>query len=168
MEITNMKLPKIDLTGINYPLKSLLLGNEDTWGSMIVVVADLTPDQITYKYPNYTQRCIAEMVNHALDTQYGFYTKNLILGEKLPEPLYKDLAKTAEEAQQRILDTYQKVVNLWKNLGVQDFTKEIKTEWGQILTGELALFQSITHTHYHVSEICFLRGLGRFPTKVMG
>ena len=173
-----MELPKIDFVNINYPLKILLLGNQDTWGSMLAVIADLTPEQLTYKasglasfaykHPNYVQRNIAEMINHALDTQYGFYTKHLVLGEDLPEPLYKNLAQSAVEAQLRIIETYQKVVDLWGKLTAQDFTKEIKTEWGQTLTGELALFQSITHTHYHVSEICFLRGLGGFPTQVMG
>ncbi|MDP3994635.1 MAG: DinB family protein [bacterium] len=163
-----MELPKTDLTGISYPLKTLLLGNKDTWDSMLAVITDLTSEQLTHKQPNYTQRSITEMINHALDTQYGFYTKQLVLGEKSPKPLYENLAKTVAETQQRIVDTYQKVVNLWGKLTAQDFTKEIKTEWGQTLTGELALFQSITHTHYHVSEICFLRGLGGFPTKVMG
>ncbi len=163
-----MELPKTDLASVDYPLKTLLLGNEDTWGSMMAVIADLTPEQLTHKHPNYAQRSIAEMINHALDTQYGFYTKQLILGVKSPELLYENLAKTAAEAQQRIVAAYQKVVDLWGKLTAQDFTKEIKTEWGQTLTGELALFQSITHTHYHVSEICFLRGLGGFPTKAMG
>jgi uncharacterized damage-inducible protein DinB len=163
-----MELPKIDFTNISYPLKTLLLGNQDSWGSMLAVIADLTPEQLIYKHPNLVQRSIAEMLNHALDTQYGFYTQELVLGEKSPKPLYENLAKTAEEAQQRIIDTYQKVFGLWKKLGEKDFAKEIKTEWSQTLTGELALFQSITHTHYHVSEICFLRGLGGFPTQVMG
>lgn len=163
-----MELPKTDLASISYPLKTLLLGNKDTWGSMMAVIADLTPEQLAYKHPNCAQRSIAEMIDHALDTQYGFYTKHLVLGEKLPEPLSENLAKTAEEAQQRVVDTYQKVADLWGKLTEQDFIKEIKTEWGQTLTGELALFQSITHIHYHVSEICFLRGLGGFPTQVMG
>lgn len=91
-----------------------------------------------------------------------------MLGEAVPENLYPDLPKTAQGAQQRIIETYQKTIELWQNLGQEDFQKEIKTEWGQVLTGELALFQSITHTHYHVSEVCFLRSLGGFPTSVMG
>lgn len=163
-----MELPKIDLASFSYPLKTLLLGNKDTWSSMMAVIADLTPEQLVYKHPNYEQRSIVEMTNHALDTQYGFYTKQLILGEKSPKPLYENLARTAAESQQRIVDTYRKVIDLWGKLTAPDFIKEIKTEWGQTLTGELALFQSITHTYYHISEICFLRGVGGFPTKVMG
>lgn len=163
-----MELPKIDFEKYDYPLKTLLLGNADTWNSMLDVVSDLTPEQLSYKHPNIKQRSIAEMINHALDTQYGFYTKHLVLGEEMPANLYKEPPETAEEAQRRIVETYEKTVELWKGLAQEDFKKEIPTEWGQVLTGELALFQSITHTHYHVSEICFLRGLGGFPTSVMG
>ena len=163
-----MNLPKIDFSQLDQPLKLLLEGNEDTWSSMLAVVADLTVEQLAYKHPGYNQRSIAEMVNHALDTQYGFYTTNLVVGEALPKPLYKDSVKTVEETPQRIINVYQRIVRLWKSLKDKDLSKEIKTEWGQVLTGELALFQSITHTHYHVSEICFLRGLGGFPTQVMG
>ena len=85
----------------------------------------------------------------------------------MPPNLYKKPVKTVREAQKRIAETFQKTVELWEKLTPEDFQKEIQTEWGQVLTGELALFQSITHTHYHVSEICFLRGLGGFPTMAM-
>lgn len=163
-----MNLPNIDFSKFSQPLKLLLEGNQDTWSSMLSVVGDLNPDQLIYKYPNYNQRSISEMVNHALDTQFGFYTKNLILGQKESEPLFYNLAKTADEAQKRIIDTYIKTIDLWTGLNDEVFNKEIMTEWGQVLTGELTLFQSITHTHYHVSEICFLRGLGGFSTTVMG
>lgn len=163
-----MELPKIDFSQISYPLKTLLLGNEDTWGSMVAIVSDLTPEQLRYAHPNINQRSIAEMVNHALDTQYGFYTRKLVLCEDLPKPLYEGLPETAKDALQRISDTYLKVVELWKGIDQEKLSQEIKTEWGQTLTGELALFQSITHTHYHVSEIVFLRSLGGFSTSVMG
>ena len=162
-----MKLTKIDFSKFSYPLKVLLEGNTDTWYSLLSVIEDLTPQQLVYKHPNYAQRCIAEMINHALDTQYGFYTQNLVLGQSY-QPLYADLPGTVTEAQKRIAETFAKTVEVWKSLQPKDFIKEIKTEWGQTLAGELALFQSNTHTHYHVSEVCFLRGLGGFPTKVMG
>lgn len=161
-------LPKIDFEKHDYPLRILLMGNEDTWGSMLKVIQDLISEQLTYQYPNLKQRSIGEIVNHALDSQYGFYTKHLVLGEETPAPLYKNLPQDAKEAQHQIVDTYAKTIELWKSLAVADFQKEIHTEWGQTLTGELTLFQSITHTHYHVSEICFLRGLAGFPTDVMG
>lgn len=162
-----MELQKIDFTKFSYPLRLLLEGNSDTWYSLLSVIEDLTPDQLTYKHPGFEQRTIAEMINHAVDTQYSFYTQQLVLGQPYKQ-LYSDLPKTVEEAQARIGDTFAKTVELWQGLKPEDFTKEITTEWGQTLTGELALFQSITHTHYHVSEICFLRGLGGFPTKAMG
>ena len=162
-----MELQKINFAKFNYPLCLLLEGNSDTWYSLLSVIKDLTPDQLAYKHSGSNLRTIAEMINHALDTQYSFYTQNLILGQPYKQ-LYSDLPKTVEEAQKRIGDTFTKIVELWQDLKPQDFTKEIKTEWGQTLTSELALFQSITHTHYHVSEICFLRGLGGFPTKAMG
>lgn len=163
-----MDLPKIDFSQFNQPLRVLLKGNEDTWNSLLAVVSDLTPEQLSYKHPGVSQRSIVEMVDHAIDTQYNFYTQTLVLREKNPPKLYTSLPAGAEEATQRVVDVYSKTVKLWRKLKSEDFQKEITTEWGQVLTGELALFQSITHTHYHVSEICFLRGLGGFSTSVLG
>lgn len=161
-------LPKNDFSQYQYPLRTLFMGNEDTWNSMMAVISDLKPEQLAYTYPNYKQRSIAEMINHTMDSQYLFYTKHLVMGEETPNNIYPNLAKTAEEAISRIVDTYTKTTELWKKITPAMLSKEIKTEWGQVLTGEPALFQSITHTHYHVSEICFLRGLGGFPTSALG
>ena len=91
----------------------------------------------------------------------------MVLGQPYQQ-LYSNLPQMVTDAQTRVVETFSKTVELWKGLKAEDFGRKIKTEWGQTLTGELALFQSITHTHYHVSEICFLRGLGGFPTKAMG
>lgn len=162
-----MELPKINFAKFDYPLKLLLIGNADTWGAFLAVIEDLTPEQLAYKHPGLKLRSIAEMTNHALDCQYGFFTQKLALGKPGFE-LYREAPKTVKEVQQRVIETYAKTVKLWQGFGAKDFTREIKTPWGQVLTGELALFQSITHTHYHVSEICFLRGLGGFATVVMG
>ena len=162
-----MGLSKLDFTKFAHPLRLLLEGNFDTWSSMLAVIEDLTPEQLSYNHPNYEQRTIAQMITHAIDTQYSFYTQTLVLGRKYKELKLK-LPKTKNEAIKMIVKTFKTTTNLWKNLKPKDFTKEIHTEWGQVLTGELALFQSITHTHYHVSEICFLRGIGGFPTKAMG
>ena len=93
--------------------------------------------------------------------------KSLVLGKKYEE-LKMSLPKTAKKAQKSIVEVYKRTLEIWEKLDKKDFQKEIKTEWGQVLTGELALFQSVTHTAYHLSEICFLRGLGGFPTNVMG
>lgn len=162
-----MELPKHNFSKEKCPLKTLFLGNKDTWDSVVTVIQDLKSKQLSYKHSSYKHRTIAEMINHALDTQYSFYTNNLVLGKKY-QVLKLPLPKTADAAFHNILKIYKKTVDLWRGLGNKDLTKKIKTEWGQTLTGELALFQSITHTHYHLSEICFLRGLGGFPTDVMG
>ena len=162
-----MQLPKIDFSKYSYPLRLLLIGNEDAWNNICAAVADLTSKQLSYKHPGIKQRSIAGMVNHALDCQYGFYTKSLLLGEEY-KILELSLPKTVEEAVKNVVDIYKKTLEIWEKLDKKEFQREIKTEWGQVLTGELALFQSITHTAYHLSEICFLRGLGGFPTNVMG
>ena len=162
-----MKLPKIVFSKYDYPSKLLLIGNEDVWNNFCAVVEDLTPEQMSYKHSGIKQRSIAEIVNHALDCQNSFYTKSLVLGKKYEE-LKMSLPKTAKKAQKSIVEVYKRTLEIWEKLDKKDFQKEIKTEWGQVLTGELALFQSVTHTAYHLSEICFLRGLGGFPTNVMG
>ena len=77
-EVIEMALPKIDFSQFSQPLKVLLKGNEDTWNSLLAVVSDLTPEQVSYKHPGASQRSIAEMIDHAIDSQHNFYTQTLI------------------------------------------------------------------------------------------
>lgn len=162
-----MKLKTIDYQKTEYPMKTLLMGNEDTWVSLLEVIEDLTDEQLKFKSKeNPKQRSIAEIIKHIPETQYGFYTLTLVL-EK-PEEVIFDEPQTVEEAKKVLSDAYQKIVSTWQKATKEQLERKFTTEWGQELTGELALFQSITHTHYHVSEICFLRGCGGFPTEVMG
>lgn len=162
-----MELPKVDLTGLNYPLKTLVWGSWDSWNNLMLVIEDLTEEQLNYCHPNIEQRSIKAMVKHAIDTPYAFFTKVLVLGEKYQEIDLNSVDSLAG-LQNKAVEYFQKTIDLWKTLTPEDLNKEIKTEWGQVLTGEQALIQAISHTNYHVSEICFLRGLGGFPTKVMG
>jgi len=163
-----MELPKIDYFKSEYPLKTLLMGNEDTWGSLVGVVEDLTDDQLQFKSKENPGRSIAEIIQHIPDTQYLFYTRSLVMEEKYAGPMFPKAPKTTKEAFDLLSDAYQKIVGVWQKITPKQLKREFETEWGQKLNGELALFQSITHTHYHVSEICFLRGCGGFPTKAMG
>lgn len=48
-----------------------------------------------------------------------------MLGEAVPENLYPNSPKTVQEAQQRIIETYQKTIELWQNLGQEDFQKKL-------------------------------------------
>ena len=162
-----MKLETIDYQKIEYPMKTLLMGNEDTWSGLLAVIEDLTDEQLKFKSTeNPNQRSIAEIIKHVPETQYGFYTLILVL-EKPGEVVF-DKPQTVEEAKKMLADAYQKTVSTWLKITKEQLERKFTTEWGQELTGELALFQSITHTHYHLSEICFLRGCGGFPTKAMG
>lgn len=163
-----MELPKVDYSEIKYPLKTLLAGNEDTWSGLMAVVEDLTDDQLQFKSKENPGRSIAEIIQHIPDTQYLFYTKSLVMEEKYSGPMYPEAPKTTAEAVKILAEAYNKIADTWQNLTQEQLKRKFDTEWGQKLSGELALFQSITHTHYHVSEICFLRGCGGFPTKAMG
>lgn len=162
-----MELETIDYKKIDYPMKTLLMGNEDTWWGLLSVIEDLTDEQLKFKSKeNPNQRSIAEIIKHVPETQYGFYTLKLVL-EKPGEVVF-DEPQTVEEAKKTLTNAYQKTISTWQKITKKQLERKFTTEWGQELTGELALFQSITHTHYHVSDICFLRGCGGFPTKVMG
>lgn len=163
-----MDLPKIDYSRIEYPLRTLLAGNEDSWSSLVGVVEDLTDDQLQFKSKENPGRSIAEIIQHIPDTQYLFYTKSLVMEEKYSGPMYLEVPKTTAEVLDLLTEAYSKIVEAWQKITPKQLEREFDTEWGQKLSGELALFQSITHTHYHVSEICFLRGCGGFPSEVMG
>lgn len=161
-----MNLPKYNFSKIKDPLRILLLGNEATWKTILAVISDLSSEQLAYKHPKYAQRSIAEMILHAMDAQYAFFTRHLLMGEKYTS--FKKVPKTTKAAEKAIVKIYKSIVRDWKRFTQKDLKKKFKTDWGAALTGEIALFESITHTYYHISEICSLRGLGGFPTKAMG
>lgn len=162
-----MTLPAVDWKGKQYPLRSLLMLNEDVYDALISVVQDLTLEQLNFSRPEIPNRTIAQIIDHLLDTQYRFFLKELIFGEKEPNSKLIS-AKSETELQKRISKYYQKTVGLYQKIKPEDFRKVINTPWGQKLSVELAAFQGITHTYYHVSEICFLRGLGGFYNKALG
>lgn len=160
-------LPKIELKEKSYPLRSILMLNEDIYKALVSVTEDLTLEQLNFTKPEVPNRKIEEMINHLLDCQYRFYLKELIFGEKQEEPKF-NLVQNPRELLGRITDYYQKIVNLYQKIEPKDFDREITTSWGQKLTVELACFQAITHAYYHVSEICFLCGLGGFYNQALG
>ena len=162
-----MTLPSVDWQGKPYPLKSILMLNEDVHNALISVVKDLTPEQLNFSRPEIPNRTIAQMINHILDAQHRFFLKELIFKEKEAEPKFEP-AKNINELLQRIEKYYQNIVNLYQKINPADFGKVIETSWGQKLSIELAAFQGITHTYYHVSEICFMCGLGGFYNKALG
>jgi hypothetical protein len=160
-------LPVTDWQNKPYPLKSILMLNEDVYNALVLVTEDLTLEQLNFVKPEVPNRKVEEMVNHLLDCQCRFYLQELIFGEKQEELKFNPVQNPVE-LQERITEYYQKMVNLYQKIDPRDFGREIITSWGQKLTVELACFQAITHVYYHVSEICFLRGLGGFYNQALG
>jgi len=162
-----MNFPKNDFSSVQQPLKILLEGNEVTWKSFWDVVGELKPKHFTYKHPNIEHRTISAMVNHALDAHYSFFTLSL-LHEKKYKPLKLVSPKNSSQAQKNIATVYKKIVKDWMKLTDKQLKKKYKTDWGAVLKGDMVIFEAINHAYYHLSEICFVRGLGGFPTKLMG
>lgn len=160
-------LPTINWQDKPYPIKSILMLNEDVYTALVSVIKDLTSEQLNFSQTDVHNRTINQMIDHLLDSQYRFFTKELIFGEKEPEPNFSPTASIAE-VQQRITDYYQKIVDLYTKINPSAFSRKIATPWGQELTVELVAFQGVTHAYYHVSEICFLCGIGGFYNKALG
>ena len=147
-----------------YPARILIEGNRSTINDLCGVVATFTDDNLKYKHQD--SRTIAEIIQHIICSQNCMYLNSFVLGKKTKCNCHTP--KTVKEAIKAIngLDPYfAEVVN---SLESEDYQVKFKTEWGQELTKELALFQSVTHTSYHISEICFLAGLGGFYKNTMG
>lgn len=155
-----------DYKKYKYPLRLLLEGNSDAHSQLYSVVESLKDEHLGYKHPKVKNRTIGEMVSHAICTQYGFYTCSLVIGKECKcecgEP------KTVKEALELIQKNLDEITKLWKKFTKEELQKEIKTEWGQVMSKELALFQSIEHIVYHVGEICFIAGIGGFYKGVLG
>lgn len=161
-----LKIP--NTKGLVYPLKLLIEGNSDAHSQLYSVIGSLEDKNLTYKHPSVKNRTIAEMISHALCTQSCFYTSVLVLGNKEGCNPECRVPKSVPEALKRIQTNLNNVTRKWSKLSEVDLGKEIKTEWGQVMTEEIALFQSIEHMMYHVGEICFLAGIGGFYKGVLG
>lgn len=162
-----MALPAVSWQDKPYPLKSILMLNEDVYNALIAVTEDLTLEQLNFSRSDIPNRTIIQMVNHLLDAHYRFFLKELVFRKKDEESKSPSIANPTE-LQQRIGEYYQKIIDLYQDINPADFGNVIETPWGQKSTVELIAFQGITHAYYHVSEICFLRGLGGFHNQALG
>jgi hypothetical protein len=142
----------------------LIEGNNATLGDLYSVLETFNDKNLQYKYKD--SRTIAQIIKHIACSQNCMYLDEFILGEKgkctCQEP------KTIKQALKIVQDLKVYYAKIVKGLDKDELAKTFTTEWGQSLTKELALFQSITHTAYHISEICFLAGLGGFYKGTLG
>jgi hypothetical protein len=158
----SMKVPtKI---GKTYPLSLLIEGNIDAHSQLYEVLSSFKDKDLTYKFKD--NRTISEMISHTLCTQYCFYTHTLVLGKECKCP--HSNPRTVNKATGMIEKNLDDVTKIWSQLKEKSFKEEFKSEWGQILTKELALFQSIEHFMYHVGEICLTAGIGGFYRGTLG
>lgn len=149
-----------------YPLRLLLEGNSDAHVQLYSVVESLRDKHLKYKHADVKNRNIGEMISHALCTQYCFYSHQLVLGRECK--CAHKTPKTIKVALDMIQKNLDDVLKLWEGMSKDELQREFKTEWGQVMSKELALFQSIEHIMYHVGEICFMAGIGGFYKGVLG
>jgi len=159
-----MKMPSI--RGVKYPHSILIEGSADAHSQLYSVIESFKDTHLLYKHKD-DDRTLSDIISHALCTQYCWYTQEIVLENKTKKCACKaelTIEKTLESIQKNLERTSRK----WKQLSEKELQTEIKTEWGQIMSKELALFQSIEHMMYHVGEICYIAGLGAFYKGTLG
>lgn len=155
-----------DLAKYSYPYKLLLEGLADSHSKLYSVIESFKDKNLTYKNSAVKNRNIGEMVSHIVCAQVCFYTQKLVQGEDIKCECF--VPKTIKEALEMIQENLDRISRIWTEIDEKEFEKEVRTEWGQVMTKEVALLQSIEHTMYHVGEICFLAGMGGFYKGVLG
>lgn len=160
----SMKIPS--LKKMSYPQRLLIEGASDAHAQLYSVIESFKDADLSYKHKK-DDRSIAEIVSHALCCQYCWYTRELVL-EKETQPCTCRAEKSVVKTLKNIQQNQKRVAQTWKQISQKELQKEFKTEWGQVMTKELALFQSVEHMMYHVGEICYIAGLGGFYKGTLG
>ena len=142
----------------------LILGNNSTLDDLVSVLKTFKDEHLSARYKG--SRTIAEILQHIHCSQNCMYLNDFIMNNK--RNCECNAPKTIKEAISNIEEMKSYFTQIIKELNETDFKKEFTTEWGQDLTKEKALFQSITHTSYHLSEICFIAGLNNFYQGTLG
>jgi uncharacterized damage-inducible protein DinB len=140
--------------------------NADMLTNLRSVVESLKDEHLSYRPDNVKVRTIGELVSHILCTQECYYTNELVLERE--EECTCSSPNTVKEAL-RMIDEYEKrILDVWGGISVSELMKEFDTEWGQRLSKELALFQSIEHSMHHIGQICLIASIGGFYKNVLG
>lgn len=151
---------------MTYPYKLLLEGNADAHSQLYSVVETFKDEHLSYKNPDVKSRTCGEIISHTVCTQSCFFTNSLVLGKK--EKCECKVPASIDDALKMIQGNLMNMSKTWQDISVEELETEITTEWGQIMSKELALFQSIEHFMYHVGELCFLAGMGGFYQGTLG
>lgn len=161
-----MPIKKSDFKKYEYPYKLLLEGAADVLGQMYSVVETFKDEDLKYENPDIKNRTIGEMIYHSLCAQICFYTHEVLLNKK--EECKCKVPETIKEALEMIHSNLDTITKIWPQIRKDKLNEVFKTDWGQTMTKENAMLQSVTHMMYHIGEICFLAGIGGFYKGTLG
>ncbi|MBN2100419.1 DinB family protein [Candidatus Dojkabacteria bacterium] len=155
-----------DVSSKEYPYRSLLQVNNDVHSQLYSVVESFLDQNLKHMVKEY-DRNIAQVISHTLTTERYYFIGHLAEGksiENYDEPTIKTIKQALEMIQENLDQTNSQI----ENLSIEDLNTTIKTEWGQEMTKELALWQGITQIMLHTGEICLMAGIGGFYKGVLG
>ena len=147
--------------------KSLHEVNIDVHSQLYSVIETLKDEHLKFKIDTY-DRTIGSILSHTLSTQEHFFIGFLALGNKTEADYKEPTVTTIKEAVKLIQDNLNSTTKLISGISAEELKKEIKTEWGQVMSKELAIWQGITQITLHTGEICVMAGIGGFYKGTLG
>lgn len=146
-------------------VKSVLIeANNMALTDLYNVISSLSEADLSYRFNKL--RNIKEILTHIKCSQNCLYINKYVLqNENVCD--CKDLNKIND-----ILIMIENLklffIEAINKISEKDLNEKVTTEWGQTLTKRQLFIQITAHTYYHISEICFISGLGGFYKNVLG
>ncbi|MDD3661967.1 MAG: DinB family protein [Candidatus Dojkabacteria bacterium] len=155
-----------DYSGKGYPHRSLLEVNADAHSQLHSVVESFSDENLSYKIDGY-ERSIGDVISHTLTTARYYFIGHLALGLSVDDYSEPKIA-SVKDALDLIQENLDEMSSLIEKLDAQDLASTIKTEWGQEMSKELAVWQGITQIMLHLGELCVMAGNGGFYKGTLG
>lgn len=150
----------------NYPYLSLIEVNSDVHTQLYSVIETFEDKHLSFTVESY-DRSIAQVIAHTLTTPKEYFIEHLVLGQDISdysEPKIESVHQALEMTEQTLID----IERLIKNIDKDEFQKIIKTEWGQEMRKELAIWQALNHVVLHTGELTLMAGQGGFYKGTLG
>lgn len=155
-----------DFSSKENPYRPLLEVNNDVHSQLYSVVETFGDNNLFHKIKGY-DRTVAEVISHTLTTHQSYFIGHLSLGKAVDD--YSEPKITSvKDALGMIQKNLEETNDLICNMSQKDFTARIKTEWGQELTKEMAVWMGITQIMLHLGEVCVMAGNGGFYKGTLG
>jgi uncharacterized damage-inducible protein DinB len=154
------------MTKPKYPYLSLQEVNTEVHMQLYSVLETFEDKHLSFTVDGY-ERSIAQVIAHTLTTPKEYFIEHLVLDKDI-----SDYSEPEIESIQQALKLTEKAMNdiecIIKDIDRKELQKIIKTEWGQEMRKELAIWQALNHVVLHTGELTLMAGQGGFYQSTLG